>query len=127
MPYVHIVIVVALAQFFLFGLAVTGARKRYKVQAPATAGNEMFERYMRVHMNTLEQLVMFIPAILMISHYFSPYAAAGVGVVYLIGRSVYFFTYVKEPKSRELGYALSVIPTFVLLIGTAVGAVRAML
>src|SRR5262249_35041057 len=125
MPLVHIVIGLALMEFFCF--AVARARARYNVRAPATTGNEMFERYMRVQMNTLEQLVMFIPSILIFALYFSPYVAAALGAIFLIGRIVYFFSYVKDPKKREFGFGLSIGPNLILLIGAMIGAVRAML
>jgi len=38
------------------------ARTKYKVKAPAVAGNEQFERAYRIQMNTLEQLVFFLPS-----------------------------------------------------------------
>jgi uncharacterized MAPEG superfamily protein len=126
MPYVHIVIVLALAEFFYFGLAVGKARGRYNVLAPATTGNEMFERYFRVHMNTLELLVMFIPSVLLFGHYLNPYLAAGLGAVFLIGRLVYLFAYVKDPKKREVGFALSMVPILILMLGAIVGAARAL-
>ena len=72
MAYVHLVIVLALLEFMLFGLAVGSARARYKVPAPATAGHEVFERYFRVQMNTLEQLVVFLPSIWLFGHYSMP-------------------------------------------------------
>jgi glutathione S-transferase len=125
MPYVHIVIGLALAQFLYFALAVAGARGRYKVAAPAVTGNDIFERYLRVQMNTLEQLIVFIPSILLFGQYLSPYVAAAVGGVFLIGRLVYFFAYVKEPKKREFGFILSFVPTVILLSGAIFGAVRA--
>ena len=125
MPYVHIVIVLALVEFFGFSLAVGRARGRYNVSAPATTGNEMFERYFRVHMNTLELLVMFIPSILLFGHYFNPYVAAGLGAVFLIGRLVYLFAYVKEPKKRSVGFALSMLPIIFLMLGALIGAARA--
>jgi len=127
MPYVHIVIGLALVQFLAFALAVASARGRYKIAAPAVTGNEVFERYLRVQMNTLEQLVVFIPSITLFGQYWSPYVAAGLGVVYLIGRLVYFFAYVKDPKTRELGFLLSVGPTAILLLGAILGAARAAL
>jgi glutathione S-transferase len=125
MPYVHIVIGLALVEFLYFALAVAGARGRYKVAAPAVTGNDIFERYLRVQMNTLEQLIVFIPSILLFAQYLSPYLAAEVGGVFLIGRLVYFFAYVKEPKKRELGFILSFVPTVFLLGGAIFGAVRA--
>jgi uncharacterized membrane protein YecN with MAPEG domain len=127
MPYVHIVIGLALVEFLFFAVGVTRARVRYKVPAPATTGNEMFERYFRVQMNTLEQLVVFIPSMLIFGQYLSPYLAAAIGAVFLIGRLVYQFAYVKDPKKREAGFLLSVIPTVILLIGAIFGAARAVL
>jgi glutathione S-transferase len=125
MPLVHLVIGLALVQFFFFILAVGKARETYKVPAPATTGNEIFERYFRVQMNTLELLVIFVPSILLFGQYFGAYLAAALGVVYLIGRFVYFSSYVKEPKSRSLGYGVSVLPIMVLLAGAIIGAIRA--
>ena len=125
MPYVHLVMLLALVQFFYFSLEVGKARGRYNVPAPATTGNEIFERYFRVHMNTLELLVMFIPAVLLCGLYLNPYLAAGLGVVYLIGRLVYLRAYVKDPKKREMGFALSVVPILILIVGAIVGAARA--
>jgi glutathione S-transferase len=125
MPYVHIVVCLALVEFLYFAIAVAGARGRYKVAAPAVTGNEIFERYLRVQMNTLEQLIVFIPSIVLFGQYLSPYIAAALGVVFLIGRLVYFVSYVKDPKKRELGFILSFAPTVFLLGGAIFGAVRA--
>ena len=125
MPYVHIVIGLALVEFLWFGLAVAGARGRYKVAAPAVTGNEIFERYLRVQLNTLEQLVVFIPSILLFGQYMSPYIGAALGAVFLIGRLIYFFAYVKDPKSRELGFILTVAPNAIHLGGALFGAARA--
>jgi glutathione S-transferase len=125
MPLVHLVIGLALAQFLFFLFAVGKARETYKVPAPATTGNLIFERYFRVQMNTLELLVIFVPSILLFGQYFGAYIAAALGVLYLIGRFVYFRSYVKEPKSRSLGYGVSVLPIMVLLVGAIIGAIRA--
>ena len=125
MPYVHIVICLALVEFLYFGFAVGKARTRYNVPAPAVTGNEIFERYFRVQMNTLEQLVVFIPSIWLFGQYLSPYVAAGLGVVFLIGRLIYLSAYVKDPKKRELGFVLSFFPSVILLVGAIYGAARA--
>jgi len=125
MPYVQLVIGLALLEFLFFAIEVTRARTRYKVPAPATTGNEVFERYFRVQMNTLEQLVLFIPSILIFAQYISPYVAAALGVVFVIGRLIYFMGYVKDPKKREMGFVLSFLPTVILLVGAVIGAARA--
>jgi glutathione S-transferase len=122
MALVNLIIALALLQFFAFGTAVARARGRYKVSAPATTGNEIFERYYRVQMNTLELLIMFIPAMWMFGFYVSTNVAAGLGALYLIGRGIYFFAYVRDPRQRELGFVLSAAPVVALVIGAIVGA-----
>ncbi len=124
MALVHLVIALALVEFFAFGAAVAKARAKYGVAAPATTGHEIFERYFRVQMNTLELLVMFIPAIWIFARYISAPIAAALGAVFLVGRVIYFRSYVKEPRSRELGFALSAGPVMILLIGAIFGAAR---
>lgn len=62
MEYVTIVITIALLEYMGFGAMVAKARGTYGVKAPATTGNEIFERYFRVQMNSLESLIIFIPA-----------------------------------------------------------------
>lgn len=122
MNYVHIVAALAVAQFFYFGIQVGRARGQYGVQAPATSGHEMFERAFRVHMNTLEQLVGFLPLLLLASQYWSNAAVAAIGVVYLVGRFLYRQRYLADPNRRGPGFLLTVLPTFVLLLATIVGA-----
>jgi glutathione S-transferase len=122
MALVNLIVALALLQFFAFATAAGRARGKYKVAAPATSGNEMFERYFRVQMNTLELLIMFIPGMWMFGFYVNAQAAAGLGAVFIIGRVIYFFSYVKDPKKRSLGYGLSAAPVAALVIGAIVGA-----
>jgi glutathione S-transferase len=126
MAYVDIVTALAVLQFIVFGFRVGGARGRYGVKAPAMTGNEIFERHSRVQMNTLEQLIAFLPGIYMFSHYFSPKVAAALGVVYLIGRELYAFTYVKDPGNRSVGFGMTFLPVVILVLGGLIGAVRAL-
>jgi uncharacterized MAPEG superfamily protein len=127
MPWVLIVMVLALLQFYAFGIAVGGARKRHGIAAPATSGHPVFERYFRVQMNTLEQLVAFLPAIWLFAQFIDPRWAAGLGAVYLTGRQIYFFSYVKDPKTRSLGFGLSSVPIFIMLFGVLYAAVKMLL
>ncbi len=126
MPYIDIVTALALIQFTVFGFKVGAARGRFGVKAPATTGNDTFERYFRVQQNTMELLVVFVPGLYLFSHYFSPLIAAALGVLYLIGREVYAASYVKDPAKRSAGYGLSFLPAMILLVGGVIGAVRAL-
>jgi uncharacterized MAPEG superfamily protein len=121
---VTVVILLALLQFAVFGMLVGRARGRYGVHAPATTGHEVFERYFRVQQNTLEQLVVFVPAAWLYATYVSPTWATILGVVYLVGRVLYLRGYVADPSKREIGFVLSALPVVVLLLGAAWGVIR---
>jgi glutathione S-transferase len=125
MPYVAIVTVVALLEFFLFGFQVGRARTKYGIHAPATSGHEVFDRCFRVHMNTLEQLVLFLPTLWIFARFISPFWAASFGVVFIIGRAIYAVSYVRDPKSRALGFALTALPTLAMMVWIVVWAIRA--
>jgi hypothetical protein len=127
MAYVDIVTALAVIQFIVFGAKVGAARGKYGVKAPATSGNEIFERHFRVQQNTLEQLICLIPGLYLFSRYFNPLWAAALGVVYLIGREVYAATYVKNPAKRGPGYGLTFLPTMILIFGGLLGAVLRLL
>ena len=119
---VHVVAVLAIGQFLAFGVLVGRARAKYGVEAPAVSGDERFERAFRVQMNTLEQLVCFLPALLLAARYWPPLPVAAVGAVYLVGRLLYRRAYVADPSTRAVGFVLSVGPTFALLLATLAGA-----
>ncbi len=123
-----IVTILALMQFTLFGIQVGSLRARHEVKAPATTGNDEFERMNRVHLNTLEQLVVFLPALWMHAQ-FTDNALWGalIGLVYIIGRFIYRAEYLKDPSSRSPGFTLSFIPSAVLLIWTLVVVILGMI
>ena len=123
MNYVHIVVLLAIIQFVFFGVLVGKARGKYGVKAPAMSGNEHFERAVRVQMNTLEQLVCFVPAVLIASLYWPQGVVVAAGAVYLVGRFIYWRAYVTDPSKRALGFLMTVAPTLLLIAAGLVGAV----
>lgn len=127
MEYVAIVIVLALLQYFVFGLLVGRARGKFNVHAPAVTGHPVFERYYRVHQNTLELMIMFIPAIVLFGYWVRPDLGAGIGFVYVIGRAIYLQAYINDPARRGLGFGLSILPILILLIGGGIAAIVSLL
>jgi len=123
MAWVTIVAMLALLEYFFFSIKVGQARGKYGVKAPATTGNEHFERYHRVHQNTMEQLVMFLPSLFTFASLVSEMWAAILGVVFIIGRAVYFNLYIGNPDKRVPGVLISLLATAVLIIGSLVGAI----
>jgi len=124
MLWVEIVMALAVLQFVIFGVFVGRARARYQVKAPATTGNEDFERYFRIHYNTLEQLIVFLPGMWLFAAHVSARWAAIIGAIYLIGRIVYFRGYAAAADKRHMGSLFSMLPTLVLLIGGVGGLVH---
>jgi len=122
MVLVEIVTVLALLQFVVFGALVGRARGKYGIHAPSVSGHEMFERYYRVQMNTLELLVVFVPSLWLAARYWSPLVVAAIGAIYLVGRVLYLRAYVSEPAKRGIGFVLSIGPAILLLLATLVGA-----
>lgn len=127
MHWVNLIAVLALLQFIYFGILVGKARGKYNVDAPAVTGHPEFERYYRVQMNTLEMLVFFLPTLFLFAEYVSPVIGAILGVVYLIGRVIYQRSYVKDPKTRSLGFGLTILPTLAMALTTLVYIVISLL
>jgi glutathione S-transferase len=117
MVWVSAVILLALLQYMVVGVLVGMARGRYKVEAPATSGHPMFERWFRVHQNSLELLIAFIPAMWLFGWWVSQAWATAIGLVYVAARIIYTFQYLHDPKSREFGAGLSFLAIIVLIVG----------
>ena len=84
-----IVTLLALLEYSILGLMVGRARHKYGVEAPATTGNPEFERYFRVQMNTLESLIVFIPALWMFSLSVNYHFGVALGLLFVIARIIY--------------------------------------
>ena len=61
-----IITLFSLLLFLVITFYVGYARTKYGIKAPATTGNDNFERVFRVQMNTLENLVLFFAGALVI-------------------------------------------------------------
>jgi uncharacterized MAPEG superfamily protein len=127
MEYVAIITVLILLQYFYFGMASGLARGRAGLAAPAITGDELYERKYRIHQNTMEQLVSFLPAMWMFAHYVSPIYGAGLGVAFLVGRTIYSVSYAKDPATRGKGFMIGFIAMLIGFGGTLYGAVMNLL
>jgi glutathione S-transferase len=126
MNWIAAVVLLAIVEYMVFGYLVGGARARYKIEAPATVGHPAFERTFRVHYNTLELLVAFIPAIWLFGRYLDPRWGAGIGVVFIIGRALYAIGYIRAPEKREAGAGISFAAVTILALGALFGVVRSL-
>jgi len=114
----------ALLVYFGLGLSVGAARFKYKIMPPQTTGNENFERVYRAHQNTLEQIVIFLPALWLFSIFVNPNWGAILGAVWSVGRIAYAWGYSVEASKRFAGFAIATLTTLVLIFGTLFNLVK---
>ncbi|MCZ6711524.1 MAG: MAPEG family protein [Gammaproteobacteria bacterium] len=122
MALVTLVAMLALAEYLFFTIQVGRARGRTGVQAPAVSGVEEFERYFRVQQNTVEQLVIFLPALFAAGWFASSMFATIVGVAFIVGRGLYYMNYTQDPDKRGVGMIITFGANVALLLGAFVGA-----
>jgi glutathione S-transferase len=122
-PLVALITLLSLVLFTWMALRVGAARARCGVAAPATHGHPEFERHFRIHANTLEGLMVFLPSLWLFAIFVGNDAiAAGLGAVWIVGRVIYMIGYAKAAESRNAGFGIQALAMFALLFG-ALGAV----
>ena len=126
-----VVTVLALLFYFWAGFSVGRMRGKHKIDAPAMTGHPEFECAVRVHMNTLEWMVVFLPLLWMATLYFSPsmsmvwlvWLPPVFGIIWILGRFLYMTGYMAAPEKRSLGFSIAGIAVLGLLIMTLIGIV----
>ncbi len=118
-----LVTLLAVLFYFLTGVAVARARRAFKVKAPAISGHPDFERIFRVQMNTLEWMPIFLPALWLFAIQISDAIAAALGVVWIVGRIVYFAGYAKAAEKRGPGFGIQASAAIALWLGALGGIV----
>ena len=127
MELVALVTLLMAAQLIYFSLKVGMARGKYDIQAPATSGHEIFDRTYRVHINSVEQLLIVLPAMWVCGYYFNAKLAAALGLAYLIGRFIYGVRYVADPSSRSAGMGIGFLAYIVMILAGLWGVIGRLL
>lgn len=109
--------------FVLAGL-VGRARDKYGIKAPAMTGHPDFERAFRTHMNTVENTVIFLPALWLFAAFVSEIWAVVLGAVWLAARGWYAAAYLKDTAKRGVPMTISMLAFAVLTLGAACGVMR---
>jgi glutathione S-transferase len=127
MNYIFTAAATLLALLLYLGLTtvVGQARGKYGIKAPAIIGHENFERAHRVQMNTVEQMVFFLPALWLCALLLSDKGAAVGGLIWVIGRGIYAVAYLDNPAKRGPGMIISMLAQTGLFLGAVYGIVRA--
>jgi glutathione S-transferase len=117
--YYYPAIVTLLIGFVYFGMALTVARTHSKtgILAPSMTGDPLLERTCRAHINTLEWMPIALPSMWLFAIYWSPTVGALLGLLWIVGRVIYFVGYMRKPTGRFPGFFIQATAAFALLFG----------
>ncbi|TDJ45176.1 MAG: MAPEG family protein [Gammaproteobacteria bacterium] len=125
MKYTALVTIAAVVYTFILSGFVSAARAKTGVNAPAMAGQPDFDRVFRIHMNTVEQLVLFIPVLWLATSVVGDLWAAEIGVVWIVGRLTYAAGYRKAVEKRGPGFLITLLSTAILTAIALWGVIQA--
>ncbi len=108
MAFGSVVALLALIEYVTISMLTGRARATYKVEAPASTGHPIFERWYLVQQNALEPLIVFLPALLLCANCASARWAGWLGLAFIVGRIIYARSYVADPASRGTGFIIGV-------------------
>ena len=95
--YTAFITLLTVALLFAVTFNVGRARGKYQIKAPAVLGHEMFERAYRIQLNTIENVLMFLPALWLYAIFIGDKGAGDSGMIWLLGRIWYAIAYQNNP------------------------------
>jgi len=115
-PLTGLVTVITLIVYFWMGIKVGGVRTKLNVPAPTMQGPDEFMRALRVHENTMEGLLIFLPLLWLfaVSSTHDLWAAA-IGIIYPLGRLLYARGYYAAANKRGTGFSIGLLSSAALL------------
>ncbi|MEC8497951.1 MAG: MAPEG family protein [Pseudomonadota bacterium] len=109
---------IALLVYYFTLLRAGMARVKFDIKAPSHDGPEEYVRHVRVHHNTLEHLILFLPGLWLFSFAVDPVWATIIGILWPIGRIRYALSYYKDAEKRGPGLYLSMPPIYIYVLGS---------
>ena len=109
---------IALLVYYFTLLRAGMARGKFDIKAPSHDGPEEYVMHVRVHHNTLEHLILFLPGLWLFSFAVDPVWATIIGILWPIGRIRYALSYYKDAEKRGPGLYLSMPPIYIYVLGS---------
>ena len=126
-PLTTLALVLALLVYFALSVNVGRARATWSVPAPQAGGHPEFDKRYRVQMNTLEQLALLVPAVIVGAPVLGDLVTAGLTAVWSVGRILYARAYFADPAKRGPGFGLTLFPSLIMLGAGLWGAISTLL
>ena len=106
----------------LMGGRVGYLRGKFKIEAPAITGDPYFERGHRTHMNTIENLILFVPLLWVATYFYGGQLPFWIGLVWVASRVLYAWGYAQNnAQLRGPGAGLGFLSLFALLVVGTIG------
>ena len=125
-PVIALVTLAALGFYFVTVMCVGAGRRASGISAPTMTGHPQLERAVRVQMNTLEWLPIFLATLWLFAVLVpAPYGRWGglvLGLIWIVGRYIYMTAYMADPAKRSAGFGIQGLSCVVLFVGAIVGA-----
>jgi glutathione S-transferase len=125
--YTALATLLAVLFYALLSVPVSQARKNAGIKPPSMVGDPAFERAVRIQMNTLEWMPIFLPALWLAAVYVSDSGAAALGIIWIAGRALYARDYAQAAEKRGRGFAIQGAAAALLWAAALVGIVKVLL
>ncbi|KAK2890983.1 hypothetical protein QQF64_007136 [Cirrhinus molitorella] len=103
------------------------SRMKHKIMPPAVTGPPEFERTFRAHQNSVETYSVFLVVMWISGIFFNEVLAALGGLLYIVGREMYFTGYIHESKKRLPGFYLVLCALLFLTLMSSIGIIQSCL
>jgi glutathione S-transferase len=119
LAYIDVAIVSLLAAVMCAVMAglVARARTQAGFLPPAVTGNAEVERKIRAHQNTIEWMPAYLVGLWLFAIYWNSQWAAALGMVWIVGRIIYFAGYSVAAEKRLLGFGIQALAATALVLG----------
>ena len=114
---------IALLVYYFTLLRAGMARGKFDIKAPSHDGPEEYVRHVRVHHNTLEHLILFLPGLWLFSFAVDPVWATIIGILWPIGRIRYALSYYKDAEKKRPWF----IPQYASNLHLCIGFIHSVL
>jgi len=108
---------------FYLAFNVWKERRKYKSSVLESTKKKEILIANRVHMNTIELSVVYVPLLWIATIYGSVMIASVLWVIWFVSRVWYAFAYLKEPKSRQIPFMIGIPCIFLTALLGACGII----
>ncbi|KAK7137809.1 hypothetical protein R3I94_013451 [Phoxinus phoxinus] len=103
------------------------SRMKHNIMPPIVTGPPDFERTFRAHQNSVEFYSIFLVVLWISGIFCNEVLAALGGIMYIVGREMYFTGYISESKKRLPGFYLILCVLLFLTVTATIGIIQSFL